>query len=221
MRFFPQKHFTHKAKIVLPSSLVSGYSTPIDPALRHQVRQKLESGLWTSITSRNWDQFDLLLQEFPRNGISHDEVSYTMMAHGYLLSHRHVSSNALLVIEEMKTADMHPAIIALNERLILSHLAFVNAGIRPYSYNWQNFARLAWMSAARLRNSRARMIKTHLQALPAEVVIDRISANDVRKMIANEHEHARSIVQNEYDLLERESETLNLDDLEIYEKLSE
>jgi hypothetical protein len=125
------------------------------------------------------------------------------MAHGYVLSHRHVSSNALLVIEEMKVADMHPAIIALNERLILSHLEFLNAGIRPYSYAWQNFARLAWMSAARLRNARGRRISQRLQALPAEAVIDRITGADIRAMIDEEHVYAKEIVGNDYDLVEQ------------------
>jgi hypothetical protein len=110
----------------------------------------------------------------------------------------------------MKIADMHPAIIALNERLILSHLEFLNAGIRPYSYAWQNFSRLAWMSAARLRNARGRRIKQRLQALPAEAVIDRITGDDIRAMIAEEHAYAKEIVGNDYDLVEQGGESMEI-----------
>eukprot|EP00922_Rhytidocystis_sp_ex-Travisia-forbesii_P066169 GHVS01098241.1.p1 GENE.GHVS01098241.1~~GHVS01098241.1.p1 ORF type:complete len:283 (-),score=32.01 GHVS01098241.1:500-1348(-) len=71
--------------------------------------------IWKALYTCNWDKWEQLFTRFRSLGLPYDEVSYTLKLHGYVLSHRHKSEKAYLVIEEMKKAQMHPAVIRLNE----------------------------------------------------------------------------------------------------------
>ena len=60
------------------------------------------------IVSRDWSMWERRFWELKERAIPYDEVAYTLLLHGYLLSHRHQSENAFLVLEEMKQAEIHP-----------------------------------------------------------------------------------------------------------------
>jgi hypothetical protein len=188
VRFFPQTHFTEHARIAAPEKFQEKLGiSPIPSASVKFTRMRLEQNLWESISVRDWDGFDAALNKFKMCGLPFDEVSYTLLCHGYLISHRHLSSNALLVIEEMKAAEIHPVIIEMNERLVLSLLDFSDFGIRPDSFAWQNMLRLVWMSAARLRRKRAKRISDQLLTLP-DSEINQISREDIKMLITSDNQ---------------------------------
>jgi len=193
--FFPQSHVTHKLKVATDLE-ISSLQILSDTEVR-TLRYRAEQGMWAALVRRDWDAFEEETRNFRKFGISMDEVSYSLLAHSFLLSHRQPSSAALLVIEEMKTADMHPAVVRLNERLILSQLELQDLGVRPTSYAWQNLTRLCWMSAARLRNSRLKRVREKLNCLASDTLFQ-LEKGVAREMIAAEHAEARIVVKDEY-----------------------
>ena len=193
IRFFPQPHVAHKLKVACDLEI----SSPVVTQNTGAVRVDLEGRMWEALVKRDWDEFDQVSKSFRNLEISMDEVSYTLLAHSCLLSHRVSSSAALLVIEEMKAADMHPAIIRINERLINSQLELQDVGIRPTSHAWQNLTRLCWMSAARLRNTRLKRVHEKMHALSTDKLFS-LDSDACGKFIAEEHEEARKVIEDDY-----------------------
>ena len=180
VRFFPQPHAVNFANTLLESS-------PID------LNTINEQSLWKAITSRNWTKFD----EIARN-IKHDEITYTLILNGYLLSHHHASSAALLVIDAMKQQDMHAAIVRFNERMTLSHMEIAELGIRPSSHSYQNIVRLGWMTAAKLRKSKL----SRVGKLLTERKLDTLFSTSKKQLLSiadNENKEAHMLVSDEYN----------------------
>eukprot|EP00397_Hematodinium_sp_SG-2012_P065698 GEMP01096243.1.p1 GENE.GEMP01096243.1~~GEMP01096243.1.p1 ORF type:complete len:170 (+),score=28.44 GEMP01096243.1:249-758(+) len=113
------------------------------------------------------------------HGIPYDEVTYTFLIHGYILSHRHRSENAYLVLEEMRQARIHPAFIRLNERLVNSYFELLELKCRPTASAWQNLCRLCWQAAKRYQKKRIKNLKKELEALPANDVL-RLTPEDIQ-----------------------------------------
>ena len=203
VRFFPQSHYTDKLKVAqeVRNQRPSLSVKPLNPHEIRFLRLRGEQQIWRSITNRDWDKFEDEVKQLKSLGISFDEVTYTLLCHGYILSHRHPSSAALLVIGEMRAADMHPSIVRLNERLIHSQLELTDFGIRCRSHSWQNFTRLAFMSAARLRRTRQARVALKLKALDMDELFA-MNKVDVLDLIRAEHEEAREIVCDEYEGIE-------------------
>lgn len=195
IRFFPQPHVAHKLNVACDLEISSPQGITADG--KETTRSKLEGGMWEALVKRDWDAFDEITGNFRNLEIAMDEVSYTLLAHSFLLSHRKASSAALLVVEEMKVADMHPAIIRINERLINSQLELQDMGIRPTSYAWQNLTRLCWMSAARLRNTRLKRVHAKMHALNTDALFQ-LKSDACAKFIAEEHGEAKKILNDEY-----------------------
>jgi hypothetical protein len=208
VRFFPQPHVAHKLQVPIDLEISTGKKMTAEAVKK--LRNDAELGMWKSLVRRDWDKFHEKTRKFQQHQIAMDEVSYTLLAHSFLLSHRQPSSAALLVLEEMKAADMHPAIIRINERLINSQLELQDMGIRPTSFAWQNLTRLCWMSAARLRNTRAKRIQTKLKALSTDDLFGLEKGTAAREMIADEHAEAREIVQDEYLEISDDEEALSI-----------
>ncbi|KAL8270458.1 hypothetical protein Esti_005605 [Eimeria stiedai] len=87
-------------------------------------------------------------------GLKYDEVTYTLKLHGYILCHRQKPEKAFLVIEEMKAAGMHPAIIRLNEavltRLLSARGRIHNAGRRMSGFEGATWVYVCGVSPVHL-----------------------------------------------------------------------
>ncbi|KAF4725133.1 hypothetical protein FOZ63_016918 [Perkinsus olseni] len=123
-----------------------------------------------------------------------DETSYSLLAHGYILSHRHTASSALMVIQEMKEADMHPALVKLNERFIHGYLELQDLGLTPEKTAWQTVLRTCWQCAVRLKRKRLQRVKTYLKDRVHVEDMYKLDRSDVRALIAAEHHQARILI---------------------------
>lgn len=143
-------------------------------------KRKFHAMIWTAMARRSdWNSWEQHISLFRQHGIAYDEITYTFLIHGYLLSHRHRSENALLVLEEMRHAGIHPALIKLNESLVNSYFELLELKCRPNPSSWQNVCRLCWQTAKRYQKKRVKRLKAELDALPANDVL-RITQEDIQ-----------------------------------------
>eukprot|EP00921_Rhytidocystis_pertsovi_P020638 GHVQ01032929.1.p1 GENE.GHVQ01032929.1~~GHVQ01032929.1.p1 ORF type:complete len:520 (-),score=46.90 GHVQ01032929.1:94-1653(-) len=127
--------------------------------------------IWRALYTQRWDMWEQLFNQFRQFGLPYDEVSYTLKLHGYVLSHRHKSENAYLVLEEMKAAQMHPAVIRLNEGLLNSYFELHGIFCGPMRAGWQSLCRVTWHTAVRLRRKRQKRFMDSLYQLPHNEVL--------------------------------------------------
>ena len=198
VRFYPQVQVGHRSAFASPlenSSEGSERSLVDDIA---DVRKRLDWRLWNAMAEKDWVRWESVVDLFKQHNLPLDEVSYTLVLHGYLLSHHHPGSVALMVIEGMKKDNIHPAIVKLNEGLVNSYFELLDLGIRSSANGWQNLARLSWMSAARLRKKRMQRVRKHIESLPTAEVL-KLTTVDVQKLI--EAEHALAQIMASEDLI--------------------
>ncbi|GIX63835.1 uncharacterized protein BcabD6B2_32700 [Babesia caballi] len=130
-----------------------------------------------------------------------DEVTYTLKAHQCILNpyKPNLSVSALqgvaifvqcyLVLEEMKQALVHPAVIRMNELLINSYFELEELKCQPPAQLWQNFAKATWQTSFRLTRQRVRKLREALSKMdPADVM--RLSDEDVAALAQDEFLHA-------------------------------
>jgi len=201
VKFFPQVQWSHRytpsttpfaRRTDEPGSVSTGASFDVVADLR----KRLDFRLWQSLAAKDWVKWEQIIHQYTEEELPLDEVSFSLVVHGYLMSHNHPSSMAILVIDEMKRQNIHPAIIELNEKLVDSFFELSEMGIKSSLNGWQNMARLAWMSAARLRKKRSKRVREFLKSLPTEEVLQ-LTVDDVRKLVDGEHEIAKIISQSE------------------------
>ena len=200
VKFFPQVQWSHRytpsttpfaRRTDQQSSIVNPTENPFDAVA--DLRKRLDFRLWQSLAHKDWVKWEQIIDQYKEEKLPLDEVSFSLVLHGYLMSHHHPSSMAILVIDEMKKQNIHPAIVQLNEQLVDSFLELSEMGIKSSLNGWQNMARLTWMSAARLRKKRAKRVREFLKSLPTEEVLQ-LTVNDVKKLMDGEHEIAKVIV---------------------------
>jgi hypothetical protein len=201
VKFFPQVQWSHRytpsttpfARLTdEPGSVSTGSSFDVVADLR----KRLDFRLWQSLAAKDWVKWEQIVDQYKEEELPLDEVSFSLVVHGYLMSHHHPSSMAILVLDEMKRQNIHPAIIELNEKLVDSFFELSEMGIKSSLNGWQNIARLAWMSAARLRKKRSKRVREFLKSLPTEEVLQ-LTVDDVGKLVDGEHEIAKIISQGE------------------------
>ena len=192
VRFYPQVQIGRNTQFVNPVSEANSSSstTPLTAEEVKDVRKRLDWRLWNALALKNWNEWEEVISLYQDHKMPLDEVSYTLVLHGYLLSHLHPSSVSLLVLDRMKQDQMHSAIVKLNENLINSYFELSDMGIKSSLNGWQNVTRLAWMSAARLRKKRMQRVKQHFQSLPAQEVL-KLTEADVRRLVEGEHALAK------------------------------
>ena len=197
MKFFPQIQIGHQTQFLrevkndFGSKEKKASPNPAKGDLS-ELRKKLDYRLWNCLATRDWERWETVADMYKEHSLPMDEVSYSIMCHGFLLSHHHPSSMALLVLDRMKHENIHPAVIKLNENLLNSFLELSELGIRSGANAWVNVARLAWMSAARLRKKRMQRVRDHLTSLPTEEVL-KVDSGDVQRLIESEHALAKVI----------------------------
>lgn len=192
VRFYPQVQIGSKTQFVNPvsESNSSSLTTPLTAEEVKDVRKRLDWRLWNAVVLKDWNKWEEVIALYQEHKLPLDEVSYTLVLHGYLLSHLHPSSVSLLVLDRMKKENMHSAIVKLNENLLNSYFEMSDMGIKSSLNGWQNLTRLAWMSAARLRKKRMQRVKQHFQSLPTAEVF-KLTEADVRRLVEGEHALAK------------------------------
>jgi hypothetical protein len=211
VRLFPQVQIGHKSPFAQTLETVSSSSSssasPVDDIA--DLRKRLDWRLWNAIAEKDWNRWESVIDLYKQHSLPLDEVSYSLVMHGYLLSHHHPASVALMVLEGMKQDDIHPAIVKLNETLLNTYFELSDLGIRSSANGWQNLARLTWMSAARLRKKRMQRVRHHLQSLPTSEVLKLTSA-DVQRLISAEHALAQVIADDPMTGIESPDEDQDL-----------
>ena len=195
VRFYPQVQLGYKTQFAKPIDDQSS-TTALSPSSVEDVadlRKRLDWRLWNAMAEKDWNRWESVMGLYEQHKLPMDEVSFTLVLHGYLLSHHHPASVALLVLERMRSDNIHASVIQLNENLVNSFFELSDMGIKSSSNGWQNLARLAWMSAARLRKQRMKRVREHLKSLPTRDVLA-LSEHDVTKLIESEHELAKALV---------------------------
>eukprot|EP00435_Cladocopium_sp_Y103_P037132 s17_g9.t1 len=127
-----------------------------------QLRKKIYSKIWEDLVRLDWSTWERRFWELKERAIPYDETTYTLLLHGYVLSHRHQSENAYLVLEEMKKAETHPALVRLNERMLNSAFELQELGLRGEASLWQNVARLCFHSSVRFQKKRQKRLKKEM-----------------------------------------------------------
>ncbi|AFZ79622.1 hypothetical protein BEWA_024710 [Theileria equi strain WA] len=154
-----------------------------------RLKQTFYHRLWHALTGKKWDEFDNLLRRMRDQGLNHDEVTYTLKAHYYILNPRTPVENTYLVIEEMKKALMHPSIIRMNENIINSYFELEDISCEPPKSQWQNFTKLIWQTALKLNRQRRHDLKQQLLLKDPNDVM-KITQNDVQIMALDEFNQA-------------------------------
>ena len=194
IRFYPQVQIGSKTHFVNPvsESASTSSTTPLTAEEIKDVRKRLDWRLWNAIAVKDWNKWEEVISLYQEHKLPLDEVSYTLVLHGYLLSHLHPSSVSLLVLDRMKQDNIHAAIVKLNENLLNSYFELSDMGIKSSMNGWQNLTRLAWMSAARLRKKRIQRVKQHFQGLPTSEVL-KLTQADVKRLVDGEHALAKAL----------------------------
>ncbi|KAF4666961.1 Serine/threonine-protein kinase RIO2, partial [Perkinsus chesapeaki] len=156
-----------------------------------QLRTSLDSIMWKALVKGDYNEWYKSSRLFKAHNLPMDETSYSLLAHGYILSHRHMASSALM---EMKEADMHPALVKLNERFIHGYLELQDLGLTPEKTAWQTVLRTCWQCAVRLKRKRLQRIKNYLKDRVHVEDMYQLDRSDVRALISAEHEQARLLI---------------------------
>eukprot|EP00933_Yihiella_yeosuensis_P016909 TRINITY_DN1428_c0_g1_i2.p1 TRINITY_DN1428_c0_g1~~TRINITY_DN1428_c0_g1_i2.p1 ORF type:complete len:298 (-),score=63.12 TRINITY_DN1428_c0_g1_i2:111-1004(-) len=130
-----------------------------------ETKKKVHRKIWEDMNSCDWSNWERRFWDLKERAIPFDEATYTLLIHGYLLSHRHQSENAYIVLNEMAKAETHPALLKLNERLLNSAFELQELGMRPEASSWRNLTRLCWHSAVRFQKKRQKRLRRELEAL--------------------------------------------------------
>ena len=190
---FPQSHCKWRAKQAAPVNSVNEFheeSGDSEVLLNFKElsrrRFKLARRLYHSIKAKDWSLWKSTLSEYRKQRIPYDEEAYTLMLHGYLLSHRHRSENAMLVLEEMRKAEIHPALLRMNERFVKTYFELLEENARPSAEGWERYVAIAWFAARRLAKKRTRSIRDQLRLLPPNEVL-KLTESDIRNWIGDMH----------------------------------
>ncbi|EDO06658.2 hypothetical protein BBOV_II007080 [Babesia bovis T2Bo] len=150
-----------------------------------KLKQTYYHRLWYALTARKWDEFERLQREMKIRNINHDEVTYTLKAHQCILNPHVSSMSSYMVIEEMKRALVHPAVIRMNEQLINSYFELEELKCQPPAPLWQNFAKATWQTSLRLNRQRIQKLKQRLQQMDPEDVL-KLGQEDMAELAHDE-----------------------------------
>lgn len=170
---------------------IRAFTTLSDVATRPvwKVKQTYYHKLWHALTAHRWHEFERLLSEMRLRNIHLDEVTYTLKAHYCILNPHKPSMNCYLVLEEMKQALAHPAVIRMNENLINSYFELEELKCQPPFALWQNFTKLIWQTSFRLNRQRMRNLKQSLLNMDPNDVMQ-LNDEDVAALAQDEFLHA-------------------------------
>merc|ERR1740139_1175632 len=132
----------------------------------------------------DWHAWERAFWELRERAIPYNEVTYTLLLHGYLLSHRHVAENSYQVLEEMRQAETHPALLRLNQRMLDSAFELAEMGHRPQAARWRNVTLLCWHVAVRFQKKRQARLRDELEALEPNAAL-MLSPGDAQRWLSS------------------------------------
>ncbi|KAK1443812.1 hypothetical protein BgAZ_206880 [Babesia gibsoni] len=150
-----------------------------------KVKQNYYHRLWRALTDHKWHEFERLLKEMWMRNINLDEVTYTLKAHYCILNPHTPSMNCYMVLEEMKKALVHPAVIRMNENLLNSYFELEELKCQPPFALWQNYTKLIWQTSMRLNRKRMNKLKALLQQMDPDD-LNKLSDQDVAALAQEE-----------------------------------
>ncbi|CDR93994.1 hypothetical protein, conserved [Babesia bigemina] len=136
-----------------------------------KLKQTYYHRLWRALSNHKWSEFERLMREMRLKRLSLDEVTYTLKAHHCILNPHKPSLSCYLVLEEMKQALIHPAVIRMNEHLINSYFELEEIKCQPPSQLWQNFAKATWQTSFRLNRHRMKKLREDLERMDPEALL--------------------------------------------------
>merc|ERR1712232_935241 len=74
-------------------------------------RSKVHLRIWRATVEGDWGAWERCFWDLRERAIPYDEATYTLLMHGYTLSHRHSTASVFAVLEEMKQAGVHPVLL--------------------------------------------------------------------------------------------------------------
>lgn len=143
----------------------------LSPKELEKVRTQLHKDIFQDMYKCDWGSWERRFWQFKERAIPYNEVTYVMLMHGYLLSHRHPAENAYLVLDEMRQAETHPALQKLSKRLLDSAMELRELNVLPQASRWLNVVRLCWHSSVRFQKKRKRRLREELEALEPDEVL--------------------------------------------------
>ena len=144
-----------------------------------ELRKKIYRKIWHAMVYYDWSLWERYFWELKDRAIPYDETAYTLLLHGYILSHRHQSENAHLVLVEMKKAETHPALVNLNERMMNSAFELQELGVQPLASTWRNVTRLCYHCSVRFQKKRQKRLRAELEALEPDDALA-LDADNIR-----------------------------------------
>merc|ERR1712032_215070 len=85
-----------------------------------------------------------------------------------------------MVLEEMRQAETHPALLRLNQRLLDSAFELRALGVQPPDSMWLNVVKLCYHSSARFQKKRRKRLQRELEALEPDEVLQLESKDAVQ-----------------------------------------
>ncbi|CAD7964177.1 unnamed protein product [Amoebophrya sp. A25] len=155
-------------------------------AERDRARRRLHGCIWRAMAALDWNRWHSLFQEFKLLKLAYDEVTYMLLLWGHVLSHRHRSENALLVLEAMRSSSfIHGGLLRATEGMLHSYMELAELDARPEPSSWQNVVRMLLHSAQRYQRKRLQRTKRELLAMPPDAVLA-LTPNDVRATLLDD-----------------------------------
>lgn len=148
------------------------------------IRAKEHLKIWHDLVSLDWNSWERRFWNMRERSIPYDESTYTLLMHGYMLSHRHAGENAFHVLDEMRKAEIHPALVRINQRFLDAAVELQTLGARPEAGLWQNVTRLCWHCAIRFQKKRRTRLQKNLEALEPNDVLA-LSPADAQRWLRN------------------------------------
>lgn len=153
---------------------------PLSTKDMEKARKKTHAVIFNDMAYHDWNSWERRFWELRERAIPYDETTYSLLLHGYLLSHRHAAENAYMVLEEMRQAETHPALLRLNQRLLDSAFELRALGVQPPDTMWLNVVKLCYHSSARFQKKRRKRLQRELEALEPDEVLQLESKDAVQ-----------------------------------------
>lgn len=176
------RELKHRAEFTAGAPNFPSATRPTTADARHKAKKRLHYRIWLCMTkTQDWNRWQRLFGDFHDLQLPYDEVSYTLLLWGYVLSHRHRSENAYMVLNAMKESDfVHGALLRANEGFLNCFFELGEVQARPQKTMWQNVVRMLVHAAQRFHRRRAKRTKEELLSLPGETLMA-LQPADVRR----------------------------------------
>jgi hypothetical protein len=155
---------------------LDAYVNAILPDERKEVvslRKEYHRKLHLCMKKRHWQRYDLLVDSLRNSNISLDEVSFTLLFNGCLLSPQGGLQHAASLLEQMRSNElMHPSLVRLHEAFLASLKDLEQFDAYPNELNLRKSLKPLWEISAEFKRNRMRAFRAFViserPALPTE-----------------------------------------------------